>query len=433
MEETVQRGFPSGQPEIRCAELGGMWEYLRMGLDVRFLAGALMLATLAASGCSSSASGGDDVRDASIADGSHLSPDASTSHEASTAREAGGQEGGPSDAGLDTGPPAVRRIGRFDLSDPSQPTAEWSGSAMQARFSGTEIRALIGGANNYFAAVVDGTIGPVLTTDGGGLYPVASGLSAGDHEVLVFRRDEAFDQPSPLLGFDFGAGGALLPPPATPSRRIEVIGDSISAGYGDECTNASQHFSAPTENEYIAYGPIAARAVGADAHIIAWSGKGLYQNLDGTMTETMPILWQRTIPTDASSVWSPADWIPDAVVINLGTNDYGAPGPDPTTNFTAAYLSFVMTLRAAYPKAWILCAVGPLLGGTQFTEAEGAINSVISTRKAAGDRLLQLVEFPTQDCGSDGSECGCDYHPSAATHQMMATILHASLHNTLGW
>jgi lysophospholipase L1-like esterase len=361
-------------------------------------------------------------------DASHAN-DAAKATDATHRLDARGAEAGVPD----TGSPAVRRIGRFDLSDPTEPTAEWSGSAMEARFSGTSVSAQIGGANNEFAVLVDGTLEPVVTTDGSSSYPLASGLAPGDHEVLVFRRDEAFDQPSALIGFTFGGGGALLAPPVTPSRRIEVIGDSISAGYGDECTNASQHFTAATENEYIAYGSITARDLGADAHIIAWSGKGLYQNLDGTMTETMPILWQRTLPTDPTSVWNPTQWVPEAVVINLGTNDYGAPGPDPTSSFTTAYLAFVATLRVPYPTAHLFLAVGPLLGGATYDSAKGAIQSVIASRKAKGDDRLELVEFPTQNCGSDGSGCGCDYHPNAAEHGRMAKILEKAIHGALGW
>jgi hypothetical protein len=166
---------------------------------------------------------------------------------------------------------------------------------------------------------------------------------------------------------------------------------------------------------------------------VAWSGKGLYRNLDDTMTETMPILWQRTIPTDASSTWNPSQWIPDVVVINLGTNDYGADSTDPSVPFQTTYLNFVATLRTAYPNAFILGAVGPMLSGTNYTAAKTVITNVVSMRAAGGDAKMALVEFPTQDCGSDGSACGCDYHPNAAEHQTMATILEGAIHTAIGW
>jgi hypothetical protein len=341
-----------------------------------------------------------------------------------------GNDGAPAPDGAPTA--AIRWIGRFDRTNPAQPTAEWSASAMQAHFSGTSVSVQLGGANNYFAAFVDGVEQPVVTTNGGSTYPVASGLAAGTHDVLVVRRDEAFDQPSQLVGFDFGSGGQLLAPPPVAAHRLEVIGDSISAGFGDECTNASMNFSAATENAYLTYGPLTARALGADIHLIAWSGKGMYRNNDGTTTETMPILWQRTLPTDMTSMWDPSTWVADAVVINLGTNDYAASG-DPTASYQAAYLSFVTQLRGAYPGAFIFCALGPMMSGTNLNSARTAINNVIAMRATAGDANLMLVEFQTQNCMADGSGCGCASHPNLAEHQAMATALEGHIHDTLGW
>jgi lysophospholipase L1-like esterase len=372
---------------------------------------------------------------ASDAGGPSTGADGESGEPDSTVGSDGASEGGSPDAGgEDAGPPAIRYIGRFDMSDPTNPTAEWSASAMEARFAGTSVSARLGGNGNYFEIVLDGVVQstPVLAT-GASSYSLATGLDAGTHDILVFRRDEAFDQPTQFGGFDFGNAGRLLPPPASPPRRIEVIGDSISAGYGDECTNASGSFMAATENEYIAYGPLTARALGADIHVVAWSGKGMYRNIDGTTTETMPILWQRTIPTDTTSTWDPKTWIPDAVVINLGTNDFNAAYRDPSAQYQATYLQFVTTLRGVYPDAYIFNCVGPMIGGTEYMTVKTAITNVISMRAAAGDTRLKLVEFMTQDCRGDGSGCGCASHPNAAEHQAMATILETAMRTALGW
>jgi lysophospholipase L1-like esterase len=375
---------------------------------------------------------GDAGRPDSASDVIAPSGDAASGTDASGEPDSLGASDAADDSSADAGPPAIRYIGRFEVSDPTKPTAEWSASAMEARFTGTSVSALLGGSGNYYEIVLDGVAQPMpLATTGASSYLLGSGLDAGVHDILVFRRDEAFDQSTAFVGFDFGTGGQLLAPPATPSRRIEVIGDSISAGYGDECTNSSQSFMAATENEYIAYGPLTARALGADIHVVAWSGKGLYRNIDGTTTETVPILWQRTIPTDPTSTWDPSRWIPDAVVINLGTNDFN--GADPSTQYQATYLKFVETLRGVYPNAFIFNAAGPLIGGSVYTEIKTAINDVISMRAAAGDTRLQLVDFMTQNCLADGSGCGCAGHPNRAEHQVMATILEAAMKSALGW
>jgi len=371
------------------------------------------------------ASPGDDGSE-NVMDGSNAPQpsDATTTDEASADAQ--------SPDAMPVGPPAIRYIGRFDVSQPSAPTAEWSASAMEARFSGAQVSVRLGGSNNYFDVVLDGVVQPVLKTAGQPSYPIGVGLASGVHDVLVFRRDEAFDNPATFSGFGFDAG-ALLAPPQAPARRIEIVGDSISAGYGNECGNASDGFAAATENEYIAYGPLAARALSADVHVVAWSGKGLYRNLDGSTTETMPILWQRTIPTDGSSHWDPSQWVPDVVVINLGTNDYNSGGADPSANFQSTYLQFVKQLESAYPGVFVLGAVGPMLGGSSYASVKTAISNIVSMRRTAGDARVQLVEFPTQNCGSDGSACGCDSHPNAAEHEKMATILEAAIHGALGW
>ena len=52
---------------------------------------------------------------------------------------------------------------------------------------------------------------------------------------------------------------------------------------------------------------------------------------------------------------------PQAVVINLGTNDISNNKGDPGMPFRDAYRGFVETVRAKYPDALIICMIGPLL------------------------------------------------------------------------
>ena len=122
----------------------------------------------------------------------------------------------------------------------------WSNSAIVARFKGTEatlkLRDFAQGADgdgapyqNHFTVIVDGVEKDRLTVPAGeGTYAVAKGLSQGVHEVRIVRNTEALVGESEFVSFDFGNGGALLPPAAAPARRIELVGDSITCGYGNE-------------------------------------------------------------------------------------------------------------------------------------------------------------------------------------------------------
>ena len=149
------------------------------------------------------------------------------------------------------GTPGVRLIGRFDESTPDKPQFEWTGSAIEARFEGTSVSVTIGGSANYFTAVVDGANEMTFATTGQlGDYPIATRLAAGTHTVLLYRLNEASGNANSFEGFDFG-GGQLLAPQAPPPHAIEMVGDSITAGYGNECMTGGTGY--PRQGEWISH------------------------------------------------------------------------------------------------------------------------------------------------------------------------------------
>jgi lysophospholipase L1-like esterase len=343
----------------------------------------------------------------------------------------GGTNGGSAGQGGGLpGPVGPRFIGRFDVSKPAAPVFEWSGSAISLRFKGTAISVtLTDGASDVFEVILDGKHTVVPTIGGTNEYALGTGLADGPHDLLLYRRSEAFFGDTTFGGFDVDPS-AYLPGDPVPTRRLEVIGDSISAGYGDEGTNPCV-FMSGTENQYSSYEALAARSVGAELYTEAWSGIGMVRNSNGDMVNPrMPERYPRTLPAkDTTNTWDFSKYIPDAVVINLGTNDFST--GDPGMVFQTTYTTFVTDLRGHYPKARIFLAVGPMLGGTSYNQAKAYLNGVIATRSTAGDKNLTLLEFGTQDGANDG--LGCDSHPSLTTHQKMSVKLVAALKADLGW
>src|SRR5690606_34257050 len=225
----------------------------------------------------------------------------------------------------------------------------------------------LGGGQQY-TVVIDGKVGDKLVSTGVA-QTLATGLDAGEHVVELYRRTEASQGVSVFYGFELGSGEFLDPPPA-PERRIEVIGDSISCGYGIEGTDMNCPFSADTENHYLTYGALAARALDAELSTIAWSGKGVVCNYgDGASScvDPLPTYFDRTLPGSATSQWEFAKWQPHAVVINLGTNDFSTAEDPRQDEFETAYVDLLERVRAAYPQALILCSVGPLLSGADLS------------------------------------------------------------------
>jgi hypothetical protein len=346
------------------------------------------------------------------------------------------------DASFDAGPPALRYIGRSltDGTDPdgngsctrAAPCFEWSGSQAIARFTGaTSVAFTVSDYGNYFDVYVNGSLqtgAPILGVGSQASYPVASGLDpASTYEVSLYKRTEASTSGrTQIQGVTFPGGGTLLPPAAPAAHRLEVIGDSISCGYGVLGTSATCVETPALEDHDVSYGAITASSLGAELHTTASSGRGMYRNSDGTTTNTLPVLYGFTLPyvtVGSPSAWTFSSWVPDAVVIDLATNDFV--GGDPGQPFVTAYVSFVRQLRQYYPSAYILCTNGPMLATTDYTSAATYIQSVIST---LADPKVKYLAFPTQT----GAE-GCDGHPSVATHAAMATQLTGALKTALGW
>jgi lysophospholipase L1-like esterase len=319
----------------------------------------------------------------------------------------------------------IHFIGRFDRGDPSAPVFEWSGSAIWTRFSGTTISAELDGSANNFEIEVDGVRQPVLVhPDGDQTHVLASRLPPGEHDLKLTRRTEAFLASSKFRGFP---GATLISTPA-PTRLIEMIGDSITCGYGIIGAGPNCTFSPDTEAETHAYGALAAAQVGAAHHSICWSGIGVSRNFADEAGMLMPARYGLTLPDEQASPWD-FSTTPQVVVINLGTddfsNDMSGKAVDPGDSYVNAMIAFISQIRGHYRTVPIILATSPMLDG----DAHAAQRRDLTTA-AGSDPNTSVIDFPIQQA-ADGY--GCDFHPSDSTAQKMADQLQVALHDLLGW
>jgi lysophospholipase L1-like esterase len=323
----------------------------------------------------------------------------------------------------------VRWIGRVDTTNADQPRFSWSGTGFVAKFSGTSLAAqlTISGASTIFKPVVDGAPQAPVTAATTGMYMLASGLAAGTHTVEVYRQTEGPQGETRLTGLTVG-DGALMDPPAGASRLIEVIGDSITCGYGNLGTLADTDCY-PTESHWDTYEAVAARALGAEVSTIAASGRGVIRNYGGDTAGTMPMLYNRTIANAATPTWD-FHVEPQAVIINLGTNDISNNKGDPGDAFRDTYTALLQTVRAEYPHTYIVGIIAPLLSGGDLSTIGGHIKDAVAARNAAGDANVEFFDkIPAQTT----DKFACQYHPNVAENQMMADLLVAELKTKLGW
>ncbi len=326
--------------------------------------------------------------------------------------------------------PNVRYVGRFDTRDRAGPRCAWPASSVIVRFHGTNLAVKVNeSGDDRYDVVVDGKVDAVLALKKGeGTYPLAAGLPEADHRVEMVKRTESFVGVTQFLGFELNEGGKMLPP-VKRAHRLEVIGDSISCGYGNEGKNQNEHFAAATENADEAYGALAARALGAEYVCVAWSGRKMWPD------NTIPEIYDLALPADPKSKWDFSSWTPDAVVINLATNDFRSGNPD-EEKWTKAYETFVDRVRKNYPKAEIYCASGSMLNDAWPAEQKTRttlrkyLTKIVEDEAAGGDKKLHVLEFEPQDMKNG---MGSDWHPSVKTHQIMADKLAKTLEGDLGW
>lgn len=329
----------------------------------------------------------------------------------------------------------IEFYGRFLHTDDGA-LCDWSGSAVEAGFNGTEVavclRHIEGADTDYFNVYIDGSAPqPLTVTAAQERYELAFGLAERYHSVRIEKRTEGPQGGVwAFCGFDFGQGTAAEAP-VHKARSIEIVGDSITAGYGNLSANGWGGFKLAEEDVSRTYGRIAADRLDADITVLGWSGNGMYQDLGGNKAPVFSDsnFW-RTLAHRADKDWC-FETKPDVLVINLGTNDFQANAVTPVEGFAAEYVAcytaFLEKVRALYPDTHVVCAMGVV-----HYYAVDSIEAVVTARRAAGDENLSVCVMHA-DAIPESKRWGCDGHPSALTHAAMGAQLAAHIANKMGW
>jgi lysophospholipase L1-like esterase len=172
-----------------------------------------------------------------------------------------------------------------------------------------------------------------------------------------------------------------------------------------------------------------ARALDAEVSTIAGSGRGVVRNYPGDSIDTMPQIYERSLATEPLPIWG-FSAEPQAVIVNLGTNDLGNGKGDPGPRFATIYRSLVETIRARYPSAFILCTIGPLTSLSESAIVSGHIRTVLQARAAAGDTRVALFD---RILPQTPDKYACAYHPNVAENAILAAQLGDELRARLDW
>ena len=321
--------------------------------------------------------------------------------------------------------PRIVLVGRFDRTDPAAPACAWPGSEVRLRVRGATLVATIEEAGrDLWQVVVDGKPVSVLTPIAGTAdYSLSLGAD-GVHDVSLVKRTEGFVGTTRFRGFDVPGGGLFQA--RRHAKLIEFVGDSITCGYGVEGRSERDHFAVETENAWAGYAGVAARALDADARLLAASGRKMWPD------RTMPEIADRLLPDAPAPLADATERPADAFVVNLGTNDFNPSTPSEAP-WSAAYEAFVRRLWARNPAAPVYVTFGGMLkddwpvGHKALSTARSYLTRLVAR---VHDPRLHLLEFPQQ---SPADGFGADGHPSLVTQRKMGLRLAEAMRKDLGW
>ncbi len=232
--------------------------------------------------------------------------------------------------------------------------------------------------------------------------------------------------------------GRIQPAPAK-AHRIEVVGDSITCGYGSDDLDGEHHFVTATEDATKAYAYKTAQALEADYSLVSLSGYGIISGYTADAKEKVDQILPRYYDKlgfchNAYIGMKPqeVDWNfsfrPELVVINLGTNDdsYCLDHADRQLDYQQQYTAFLGKVRALNPDAKILCVLG-IMGDRLYPFVEKAVAEHCAK---TGDDNIACMRFPVQ-LAEDGY--AADWHPSVITHDKAAKLLTEEIRRLMGW
>ena len=325
------------------------------------------------------------------------------------------------------------RMGRFDPAEPSC-ALWWSGSGLRTQIdcSRLELEAEVAEAEHtpWLAVTVDGApVARLPLMAGRHRYALLEGMERGcAHEVAVTRDTQPCDSDAgPLLLRAVYSDGEPHAPTPRPTL-IEFIGDSLTVGEGCVGPVGAMEWRMAWISNLFAYPTLVSERLNAEKRVIALGGWGVWRSWDSNPDCAIGRIYNRlcaVVPGGDIPCVFPSHRPPDAVVINLGTNDASALNalapverPAMQAEITRSALALIRQVRGHAPHAVILWAYG--MCGDPLKDCLGA---AVAQAQAEGDgRVAWLALEHPEGLASRrfGDVMGSRNHPGRKAHQSAA-------------
>ena len=343
--------------------------------------------------------------------------------------------------------PQVRILGRTTRTHTGAVNLFWTACGIELEFSGSELwielNADYDTMEPWLAVELNGAqISRFPVNKGKSEICLFRGMTAGPAKhVRVLKEVQAMNEdPAHLLqitGLRYENGEFLSVP--DPGRRLEFIGDSITCGEGTMGAVQEEDWISAFFSATNSYPRMVADAMNAEYRVISQSGWGIVTGWDGNVQNKMPPFYtqvcglltgERNQSLGALDDYDFTAWQPDAVIINLGTNDATAIQSaaelgrewagtrdmrEVNEILTTAIHKFLKVVRGCNPTAQILWCYGML--GDQFLPV--IRYAVENYAKQTEDRRIHFLQLPDTTPDTVGSRL----HPGVKAHEKAARVL----------
>lgn len=267
--------------------------------------------------------------------------------------------------------------------------------------------------------------------------------------IKFFRELQAMseDDVCHILIRGFRSDGEFLPV-ADKKYKLEFIGDSITSGEGTYGAKEDTDWLAMYMGVSRNYALMVSDALDAEFRLVSQGGWGVLSGWDNDPRHCIPPLYEKICglaggalneKLGASKPYDFNSWKPDAIIVNLGTNDASAfnqpeftiPGTKETfkqhkeedgsyrksdiERFKQAVFDFLVMLRRNNPGSHIVWCYGMLAYDLTFAITD-AMNRY---SKETGDHNLAFLQLPNTTDETVGSHA----HPGEKSHARAAKVL----------
>lgn len=297
----------------------------------------------------------------------------------------------------------------------------FKGSALSVEFAASSYTA---GSEIYAKVYVDDRDPIDIKISKAGYYSIVTGLDASViHNVKIAKRTESNVGRMFIRNMKINSGGEFYTAKENiTGRKILVLGDSIACGYGNIYVDGDYSKGVTAyEDGCQTFATMLAEKYKAELEVVCISGIGT-ASIKDKLYPLLPVFLNEdntsSIPYDFTS------YVPDVVVIELGTNDDALQADNKL--LSDAVKEMIQTVRLKYPKASIIWTYG-IMSQDHMKDIQTAVEGLIK----AGDKNLQFL--PLEITTRDETPTGLHSHPSLKGHRRMANVLSEVVEKMIGW